>query len=353
METKPYVPTFDGSQQVYLVTGGEGCLGRHLVEELIKYRPNSEIRIFARQQNYFNDPPNVRYVFGDLTNRESVFNACKGITTIFHTAAIVSADAKQTYKVNIEGTRNLLDAAKHHQVERIIYVGSITAVLNHEPIYDGDELLPYTTHPYDPYMSVKAEAERMIMLWGELNQRPVCTVRPPFLFGYGDRHMSPKLMQLLRSPFWRWRVGDAGKMHIMYAGNAAIALLMAEEKLWPNSPICGQIFNIHDGYIDDIYTYSRELARLVGFKEADKILSWRIPMLPMLGMTYLMEGLSTILKPCIRWTPPVRSMELQLVRIDNTFSIEKAKRLLGYHPVYTRDEGLAKMRPWLEKCYKI
>ncbi|RKP05108.1 hypothetical protein THASP1DRAFT_33057 [Thamnocephalis sphaerospora] len=351
MESRPYQPRHDGGGEVYLVTGGEGCLGRHLVEALVRYRPAAEIRVFARQQRHFDDPPRVSYALGDLTDSESLMKACSGVTVVFHVASLLSTNTEQVRRVNIDGTRYLLDAAKKHGVARVIFVGTITAVLNRSPIYDGEETLPYATNPLDPYMAVKGEAERMVMTWGELHNVPVCTLRPPLMFGGGDRHLAPVIMSLARKPFSRWRLGDGAAMNVMYVENAAVALLHAEERLRPGSPICGQVFNVHDGYTVDLYELARDFARAIDLPNADKMLTWRVPTTPVRCLAYVLEFFSAVIRPVMDWAPPLRIRDVMLVEMPHTFSAAKAYRMLEYAPVVSRAEALQRTRPWLQKLY--
>ncbi|RKP24106.1 hypothetical protein SYNPS1DRAFT_23800 [Syncephalis pseudoplumigaleata] len=345
------LPQYNGAGEVYLVTGGEGFLGRHLVEALIRHRPAAEIRIFARKQSYFDDPPNVHYVFGDLVDRQSVHAACEGITTVFHVASLLTPNEDMLRRVNIDGTRYLLDAAREQQVRRMIFVGSSTAVLNRVPLENADETAPYTTNPPDPYMAIKAEAERLVMAWGKETGRLVCTLRPPLMFGHGDRHLAPVLMPLAKSVFSRWRLGDGSVTNVMYVENAAHALLLAEERLQPGSPVDGEVFNVHDGYVINLYELARVMAREIGLPHAEQLLRWRCPTLPVLAVAHMFDGIRVLMRPLVDWTPPLRVRDVLLVDLSHTFSAEKARKLLAYTPPISQSEGLARTRSWLRKLY--
>ncbi|RKP04890.1 hypothetical protein THASP1DRAFT_33294 [Thamnocephalis sphaerospora] len=330
METRPYVPLHDGAGEVYLVTGGAGCLGRHLVDALVRYRPAAKIRIFDKQQSSNTDMSRVSYICGDLTNADDLMAACLGVTAVFHLASVFSMNRAVLQRVNIDGTRNLLDAAKHHGVGRVIFVSTILAVLNCTPIVAGDEMLPYTTNPMDPYMAVKAEAERMVMVWGELHGVPVCTLRPSFMFGNGDQHIAPFVM----------------------GHNAAVALLYAEERLRPDSPVCGQIFNVHDGHTVNLYELGRDFLRVIKHPNVEDAMTLRIPVTPLRYAAYALEFVSMLLRPLVDWSPPVRMRDVMLSVTSNTFSTAKAVRMLDYAPVVDYDESLQRIRPWLQKLYE-
>ncbi|RKP27399.1 hypothetical protein SYNPS1DRAFT_10858, partial [Syncephalis pseudoplumigaleata] len=332
-----------------LVTGGEGFLGRHVVEALIRCRPAAQIRILDVYRSSIDRPPHVHAVVGDLTDRRSVEAACRGVTAIFHVASLLTPDMAMARRVNIDGTRHLLAAAEACGVRRILFVSSATVVLNRTPIFDADESMPYASNPPDPYIAFKAEAERLVMSWGKKPGRLVCSLRPSFIYGHGDRQVAPVAMQLARSAFYRWGYGDGCVTNVIYVENAAHALLRAEELLQPGSRINGEIINIHDGYTINLYELARNMAREIKLPHADGLLQWRCPWLPVVIMVYLMHFISLLLYPLVSWTPPLRIRDILMADLPHTFSNEKAKQLLNYVPPIDPSEALHRTRPWLRK----
>ncbi|KAI8050444.1 hypothetical protein BDF22DRAFT_745320 [Syncephalis plumigaleata] len=304
--------TNSGAGEVYLVTGGDGFLGRHLVEALIRERSEAEIRVF-----------DVRH--------QSVHAACQGVTTIFHLASLFSQNRKKLHQVNVEGTRQLLEAANTCQVRRVIFVSSATVVLNCTPIIDADETAPYATNPPDPYMT--------IMAWGKKTDRLVCALRPAMIYGNGDRNASPMAVYMTKSILGRWRLGEGGITNVIYVENAVYALLLAEKYLQPDSKINGQVFNIHDGYTINLYEVGRCFARELKVPNAEELFQWRFPIFPLL------------LYPFVNWEPPLRIRDVIMSNLTHTFSIEKAQTLLGYAPPIDRSEAFLRTRPWLQKLY--
>ncbi|KAI9598077.1 hypothetical protein BDF19DRAFT_433398 [Syncephalis fuscata] len=322
--------THEGEGEVYLVTGGEGLLGRHLA---------AQIRVFARKQTYKSDPSNVSYAIGDLNDKQSLLEACQNVTTIFHIASLLSSNLDMVWRVNVDGTRDLLEAAKQCKVRRFIFVGSITAVLNRTPLVDADETAPYTVDPPDKYMAAKAEAEQLVMAWGKENDIPVCTIRPSLIFGPGDRHLAPVLVPLLKSVFGHFKLGDGCVTNVVYVENAAHALLLAEERLQPGSNVCNEVFNIHDGYSINLYDLARDIGHTLGLPNADNLLKWRTPTFPVLMTAYALDWTSSLIRPLVDWTPPLRVRDIL------------AQRLLDYKPLIDRSEALLRTKPWLQKLY--
>lgn len=111
-----------------LITGGTGTLGRELTQRLLPYAPK-EIRIFSRGENgqvkMRESLPNLSYILGDISNRESVERAIAGVNIVFHLAAMKYADIAetnphQTILSNVIGSVNVADLAIKYGVELVV-----------------------------------------------------------------------------------------------------------------------------------------------------------------------------------------------------------------------------------------
>lgn len=114
-----------------LVTGATGFVGSHVARQLVSVgqsvrvlvRPNSNLQALAGLQ--------VEYFEGDLRDQKSLERALKGIRRVFHVAAdyrLWTPRPEEIYQINVEGTRNLLDAAGHAGVERIVYTSTVATI---------------------------------------------------------------------------------------------------------------------------------------------------------------------------------------------------------------------------------
>ncbi|MDO6632237.1 polysaccharide biosynthesis protein [Bacillus thuringiensis] len=118
-----------------LVTGGTGSWGYELIKQLLRETPR-EIRIFSRNemvqvemQQQFANYNNLKFIIGDIRDREAVVSACKGVHYVFHLAALkhVPVCEYQPYeaiKTNITGTQNVIEASIEREVEKVIYVST-------------------------------------------------------------------------------------------------------------------------------------------------------------------------------------------------------------------------------------
>lgn len=146
---------------MWLVTGATGHIGNVLVSKLLKR--GEKVRALV-MPNESRDPLNgldVEAVEGDVLDLDSVFASLRGIRGIFHLAGVISIMPGANpfvRKVNVDGTKNILRAAKETGVDKVVYTSSIHAI---QRVEDGviDETLPYDAdNPYGAYDRSKAEA---------------------------------------------------------------------------------------------------------------------------------------------------------------------------------------------------
>jgi UDP-N-acetylglucosamine 4,6-dehydratase len=122
-------------RNIYAITGGTGTLGRALTRELLKDESIDHIRIISRDEAKHADmmdefgKDRIRYILGDVRNRDKMMRAFHGVTTVIHAAAMKRVDAAR-YNIdeciytNVDGTIVVLDAALHNEVKRFLYISS-------------------------------------------------------------------------------------------------------------------------------------------------------------------------------------------------------------------------------------
>ncbi|RSH92108.1 erg26, C-3 sterol dehydrogenase [Saitozyma podzolica] len=216
----------------YLVVGGCGFLGRHIVEQLLA-RGETQVSVFDIVQRHFDS--NVTFYIGDIAKPEDVTNALKksNATAVIHTASPAHGGKPEIYElVNVTGTRNIIDCCLDLGVKKLVYTSSAGV------IYDGamdivsvDERLPYPTKPLDAYNRTKAEAEKMV-LDANSEELATCALRPAGIFGPGDRQMINGFYQVIQNNQTRFQIGDNLNVYdFTYVGNVAYAHLLAVDKL--------------------------------------------------------------------------------------------------------------------------
>src|SRR5438034_6770531 len=114
---------------MYLITGGAGFIGSHLVQELIRYQ--QDVRVFdnfssGRRQNLDGMLERIELMEGDIRDIAEVRRAMRGVRYVLHQAALRSVplsveDPASTNDVNVQGTLNVLMAARDAGVQRVVY----------------------------------------------------------------------------------------------------------------------------------------------------------------------------------------------------------------------------------------
>ncbi len=122
-----------------LVTGGTGSIGREIVSQVLQYGPRV-VRVFSRNEyNQYamrrdmGERPDLRYLIGDVRDRERLLRACEGVDVVFHAAAlkhvaICEYNPFEAVKTNVLGTQNLVEAALNYNMELLVGISTDKAV---------------------------------------------------------------------------------------------------------------------------------------------------------------------------------------------------------------------------------
>lgn len=174
-----------------LVTGADGFLGSNLVRELIARRHRVRAMIqTGRDHSTIADQP-VDIAVADLLDAESVFQAVSGCDAVIHTAASTSIWPRRSQfvrRINVDGTRAVLEAARRARVKRLIHVGTANSFAPGSKERPGDETGPYTGGRYGlDYIDSKYTAHCLVMEAAARGEVPAIEVNPTFMFGPYDR----------------------------------------------------------------------------------------------------------------------------------------------------------------------
>lgn len=319
-----------------LITGGGGFLGRALAKKLKE--TGYAVRVMGRRDYPVMKKDGFETYKGDVADYDSVFEACNGVDIVFHAASLASIRGKYSefHNTNVVGTENVIKACRVHSIRKIVYTSSPSVVFDGKTHLDMDESFPYPTEYLAHYPETKAIAERMII---DANGTDLFTVslRPHLIWGPGDTNLIPRLLE--RAKKGNLMIVGSGNNIIdnTYIDNAVDAHILAAEKLVEGSPVLGQCYFITQGepvkcwdWINDILGGFNipPLAKRVSFNAAYRGGA-------ILELSYWMLGLNS--EP--RMT---RFLAAQLAT-SHTYSIEKAKRDLGYMPKISTVEGMERL----------
>jgi nucleoside-diphosphate-sugar epimerase len=275
-------------------------------------------------------------VQGDVTDPRSLGPALEGADRVFHCAALVGdwLSWEEVRRVNVQGTTSLLEACAAEGVARLVYLSSL-AVLGTKHHHGTDESAPYL-QTGDAYSDGKIESEKVVRGFAERGAVETVILRPGFIYGPGDRQFLPRLLTGLHNGQFVF-VGDGSKLlNLIYIDDLVQAALLAEG----NAEAAGQVYNLTDG----TRTSLREFVRFICDYASIPPPSRRIPPAVARALTYALESIARARRA--EEAPRLNRGRLKFLYYNQLFSIEKARRELGFDPQFTYREGLPVALEW-------
>lgn len=321
--------------QKVLVTGGAGFIGSHLVDRLLadgnqvvcldNFSTGKRINLTQALQN-----PDFFLMEGDIRNYADCDAAVKGVSLVFHHAALGSVprsinDPVTTNEVNVNGFVNVITAAKEANVKRFIYAASSSTYGNHPGLPKIENLIG---QPLSPYAVSKYVNELYAQVFGQVYGMETIGLR--YFNVFGERQdpegayaaVIPSFIKALihkESPVIN---GDGSQSRdFTYIENAIQANLLAAATRNPDA--INQIFNIAFGEATTLNELARDIIQLI---------SNSMPGLKDIRLQY----------------GPERPGDVK----HSLANIDKAQNLLGYTPAYNINLGLARSIDWYLKNIK-
>jgi nucleoside-diphosphate-sugar epimerase len=324
-----------------LVTGGGGFLGLYIVEQLVER--GEAVRVLCRGHYPRLRELNVEIFRGDIRDAAAVSDACRGIETVFHVAAIpgVWGPWRRFYETNTLGTQNVLQACRMQGVHKLVYTSSPSVVFDGRSHLNADESLPYANSWLCHYPPTKALAEQAVLAANRADGLLTVALRPHLIWGPRDNHLIPRLVARAKSGRLR-RVGDGRNLISMsYVENAAAAHLFAADALREGSPICGRAYFINEREPVNLWTWINELLERAGLSPVQKSISESTAR----RVGTACEALWWLLR--LPGEPPMTRFLAAQLSQSHTYSIRAAERDFGYRPLVTVEDGLRKLTPEL------
>jgi len=310
-----------------LVTGGAGFLGVNLVRYLLKRGYTPAILDIA-PFDYPDCADRVRAIRGDIRDRAAVDHAVNGNDLVVHCAAALPLYKKRDiFSTEVDGTRNVLQAALNHGVSRVIHVSStaVYGIPDHHPLNEDDIL-----RGVGPYGEAKILAERLCL---EFRRKGLCIpiLRPKTFVGPERLGVFALLFDWAR---------DGRNFPLIGNGQNRYQLLDVEDlceaiRLCINADatIVNDVFNIG---AKEFATMREDYQAVLDYARHDKRII-ALPAWPVIQTLRLLELLH--LSPLYKWV-------YETAATDSFVSIEKAQRLLGFTPQYSNMQSLIRNYRW-------
>ena len=326
-----------------LVTGGSGFLGSHIVE--ILQQRQVQVRVLVRRPQAQLSERGIDVVEGDIRDPEAVNTACDGMDVVFHTAAIsgIWGPWRLFHAINTSGTRNVVSACVQQHVPRLVYTSSPSVTFTGEHQIHVNETVPYARNWLCHYAHSKALAEQLVLQANDPPRLMTCALRPHLLWGPGDRHLVPQLLNRARSGRLR-RIGDGRNLvDHTFIDNAVWAHWQAAERLVPDSPVCGQAYFLSQDDPVNCWQWINEILSLAGLPSVRRSISYANAH----RLGWILETYHEIFG-LNRDPAMTRFLAAQLAK-SHYFDIGRAKRDLGYRVRVTTSEGMERLAKSLQR----
>jgi nucleoside-diphosphate-sugar epimerase len=324
--------------QRILITGAAGFIGGRLAERL-SAEEGARVRGLVRDAS--RRAPHVsEFTVGDVVNVDAVRRSVDGCSVVVHCAAMQSGHARldDYRRVNVVGTLNLMRAARDPNVVRFIHVSTIN-VHGLPPPHDANADSPLSFRG-DFYSVSKAEGERAAWQFARENKIALTVIRPACT--YGPRSKAWTLTPLKRVMRGRPVLIGAGSgiCNAVYIDNLVDLILLALK----NDAAVGHAFIGAEGRGVTWREFYGAYAQMLGGRRL-----FAMPRVVALGLTMPFEMLSRV----SGYPPRIARSSVEFYSHRVVFDIEKSKRLLGYAPRVSFEDGMAETKTWLLKEKRI
>ena len=319
-----------------LVTGGGGFLGQAIVRRLLAR--GDAVRNLQRSDTPELTVLGAECIRGDIADPQIVRDAAMGCSVVFHVAAKAGiwGRSEDFYRSNVVGTENVLAACQANAVGKLVYTSSPSVVFDGHDEDGIDESTPYPARYLTHYPRTKAMAEQRILA---ANSPSLATValRPHLIWGPGDNHLIPRLIQQARSGKLR-QIGSGEKLvDTTYIDNAADAHLLASERLEVTSPVAGKAYFISNGEPVPLWSLINRILACADVPPVTRQISTTTAYCAggLLELIYYITGRQD--------EPPMTRFVARQLSTAHWFRLDAAKRDFNYVPQVSIDEGLRRL----------
>lgn len=315
-----------------LVTGATSLLGESVAERL---RARGDVvRTFQRSQG----PPGFDQFLGDVADPAAVTSAMAGVDAVIHIAARVGVTGSwdEFEKSNIDGTANLLAAARAERVGRFVHISS-PSVAHH-----GEPLVGAGAGPADPdkarghYARSKAHAE-LLALRDSSESFPVLVLRPHLIWGPGDTQLIGRIVSRAREGRLATVGSGAALIDTTYISNATDAVVAGLDKA---PKLEGRVLVVTNGQPRPVSELIERIVRAAGLEPPAVKVPYRVARIGGLAVEKMWDRVER------EDDPPMTSFLAEQLATAHWFDQRETRQALAWEPAVTLEEGFTRLEEW-------
>ncbi|MBK7630900.1 MAG: NAD(P)-dependent oxidoreductase [Ignavibacteriales bacterium] len=311
----------------YLITGGAGFLGINLVRYLHS-RGHEITSLDIVEFDYPDMNDKIKIITGDIRDKQKVKEAVAGQDIVFHTAAALPLyKPEDIYSTDIEGTKNLLEAAEENKIKRFIHISStaVYGIPDHHPLLENDKL-----DGVGPYGKAKILAEEECLKY---RKKGMCVpiLRPKSFIGPERLGVFDLLFDWAQDAKGFPMIGNGKNRYQLLDVEDLCEVIYLTTTL--DEKIANDTFNIGAKEFTTMREDYQAVLDYAGFGK--KIIG--LPEKPIIYTLKFLEALK--LSPLYKWVYETASK-------DSFVSIEKAEKILGYKPKFSNKDALIRNYKW-------
>jgi nucleoside-diphosphate-sugar epimerase len=270
----------------------------------------------------------VEVIVGSVTDPTALKKACKDADVVFHTESVLEASGDIEYfrTVNVGGTINAVMAAKQANVKTFVHLSSVMVYgfkypdqITEEGSLQGED---------NPFCQTKIESELAVLKYNDPPNLGVIVIRAGDIYGPKADAWVIRPLTMMQEQSFVLIDGGRGTINHLYIDNLVDGVFLSLEK-----EAYGEIFNLTDGVKTSWKNYYLRLAEISGMP------------IPISVPSFLAKIATRIKKES-----NISTEAINFVTRQNTYSTEKAQRILDFTPLVGLDEGMQRTAIWLKSC---
>jgi nucleoside-diphosphate-sugar epimerase len=318
----------------YVITGGGGFVGKALAKAL---RARGDV-VVSLSRGIYHDLQDlgVKSIQVDIGAPVDEWrDHFTGADGVFHTAAKVDMWGERDgfFRTNVIGTRNVIAACRYSGVQNLVFTSSPSVIHNGSDLVGVNESYPYPEHFDAYYPETKALAEQEVITANDWPELKTVALRPHLIWGPDDTNLIPTILERARAGTLK-QIGDGtNKVDLTYIDDCVAAHILAMEALERGDRnVCGKVYFISQGEPVNMWGW---INQVLAKNHLPKI-TRSVPKPVALVVAHLCELVAKLARVLGReYKPLLTRFLVSEMSTHHYFSIEAAKRDLGYYPKWT------------------